>query len=385
MKLKLKEKLKELVIANKTYRYEVKVSNDDFKILQKYKINNIRKENDIIIFNCDTFSFYKIKKEKVTLEIKDNLKFYINNNKHKLVISFLMVLIVLILFFINQLFIREITFNDARYKNQDIYQEVESYTVKVGPYLFLKDSISDISKKLRQEFYEYAYVGLSKKGSKLVIDVSYQDVPNVNEENEQRIGEYYSTSDATIYYINITSGQVLINYNDVVKAGDLLATSNLQHQNNLYSSDLMVPLNGYIIGLVKEYYEIEVLKKEEIEIYSGNIKQSYEISYNDKTIYNKENQFLISFTTRTELLKIGNLKINKITNYEKKTEIVVRNKEEAIDYAKTIMYQDYEKNYISDKEKIVSINLLKIEEFEDYFLLKFFVSVRKNIVLFKKL
>lgn len=42
--------------------------------------------------------------------------------------------------------------------------------------------------------------------------------------------------------------------------GDLIATSNLQYLDNLYSRDKMVPLVGEILGNVKEYYEIEVLK-----------------------------------------------------------------------------------------------------------------------------
>ena len=64
---------------------------------------------------------------------------------------------------------------------------------------------------------------------------------------------------------------------------------------------------------------------------------------------------------------------------------ISRTKEEACMFANTLLYQNYEKNFISDKEKIVSTNVIKEEEYNDYFHFKFFVVVKKSIVLFKKI
>ena len=384
--MKLKDKLKTLFFKNdKIYRYNIQVSEKDFVILQKYSIYNIEKTDNWINFSCDSKAFNKIKKEKIEIKYQDNFKKTILFNKHRFIITFILLLITIILFCINQFFIREIAFSNKKYQNEKIYEKVKSYTLKIGPYLVLKDSISDISKELRQEFYEYAYVGLSKKGAKLLIDISYQDLPNTAINIDNKIGEYYSTSDATISYINITSGKVLVNYNDVVKAGDLLVTSNLQHENSLYNKELMVPLKGFIIGTVKEYFEIDVLKKEEIEIFTGCVEQFYEISYKNKILWNKENNFLKSFKTKKNILNILNIYINKVTFYEKKMTTISRTKEEACMFANTLLYQNYEKNFISDKEKIVSTNVIKEEEYNDYFHFKFFVVVKKSIVLFKKI
>mgnify|MGYP002549048513 FL=1 len=90
-----------------------------------------------------------------------------------------------------------------------------------------------------------------------------------------------------ISYINLSSGQVVIKYNDVVKKGDLIATSNLQYLDNLYSRDKMVPLVGEILGNVKEYYEIEVLKNEEVEFFNGNKQQFYTLDFSKKILFSK--------------------------------------------------------------------------------------------------
>lgn len=50
----------------------------------------------------------------------------------------------------------------------------------------------------------------------------------------------------------------------------------------------MVPLVGEILGNVKEYYEIEVLKNEEVEFFNGNKQQFYTLDFSKKYYFLKK-------------------------------------------------------------------------------------------------
>ena len=79
----------------------------------------------------------------------------------------------------------------------------------------------------------------------------------------------------------------------------------------------------------------------------------------------------------------GKFQVVKNIIYEKDTASVIRTKKEAQDYALIQIYQDYEANRTSKKEKIDSIQLINFIEYEDRYYFKFIVSACKNIVEFK--
>ena len=197
------------------------------------------------------------------------------------------------------------------------------------------------------------------------------------------VGEYFASHDAIISYINLTSGQMVVKYNDVVKKGDLLATSNLQYLDNLYSSDKLVPLEGLILGNIKEYYDIEVLKKEEIAVFTGKMLSSYYLNFKNKKLFLKANPFLLSYE-KTYPLTLNKLNFIYYKNYyEKRYETIIRNFEDAKDYALIKLYQDYEAVRVSEKEKIISIILASYQEYDDKFSFHFLVTACKNIAIFK--
>ena len=145
----------------------------------------------------------------------------------------------------------------------------------------------------------------------------------------------------------------------------------------------MVPLVGEILGNVKEYYEIEVLKNEEVEFFNGNKQQFYTLDFPKKILFSKKNPYKNYFITKYTLFKIGKFQVVKNIIYEKDTASVIRTKKEAQDYALIQIYQDYEANRTSKKEKIDSIQLINFIEYEDRYYFKFIVSACKNIVEFK--
>ena len=387
MKLKLKERLPKLHIKKKQkykhYRYHLFVNKEAFDHLTLTGIYNVNMKDEVVDFDCNKEIIKKLDNEEVEYKKIDRVKHFFQRNSHKATITIIFLIFNMIIFFINQFLIREIIFEDDKYKNDLVYEYVESYSKKLGPYIVLNDSIANISKELRRKFYQYAYIGLNKRGSKLIIEIVYQDIQDNQKKDDQKIGEYYANADATISYINLSSGQVVIKYNDVVKKGDLIATSNLQYLDNLYSRDKMVPLVGEILGNVKEYYEIEVLKNEEVEFFNGNKQQFYTLDFSKKILFSKKNPYENYFITKYTLFKIGKFQVVKNIIYEKDTASVIRTKKEAQDYALIQIYQDYEANRTSKKEKIDSIQLINFIEYEDRYYFKFIVSACKNIVEFK--
>ena len=174
------------------------------------KIYNINIKDEVVDFDCNQEIIKKLDKEEVEYEKFDRVKSFFQKNSHKATISIIFLTFIIIIFFINQFLIREIIFEDNKYKNDLVYEYVESYSKKLGPYIVLNDSIANISKKKKKKFYQYAYIGLNKRGSKLIIEIIYQDIQDNQKKDEQRIGEYYTNADTTINYINLSSVQVVM-------------------------------------------------------------------------------------------------------------------------------------------------------------------------------
>ena len=126
-----------------------------------------------------------------------------------------------------------------------------------------------------------------------------------------------------------------------------------------------------------------MLKNEEVEFFNGNKQQFYTLDFSKKILFSKKNPYENYFITKYTLFKIGKFQVVKNIIYEKDTASVIRTKKEAQDYAFIQIYQDYEANRTSKKEKIDSIQLINFIEYEDRYYFKFIVSACKNIVEFK--
>lgn len=383
MNLKFRVKLNHSNSIRK-YRYQIAIDEEDLLTVQDFKIYNVKKKENKIIFNCQKDTLKSLKQLDIKYEVEDKISNFINKNKIKISISLIFLMLILSIYTLNQFLIREISFTNQDYYNYEIYEYVSHNVKKIGPFYFLEDSINEISKNMRQEFYEYAYVGLSKKGSKLLIEVEIQEVPKTIDEKKIQIGEFFAKEDATIIEINLSSGQMVVSHNDVVKKGDLIATSNLQYKDNLYSLDKMVPLVGTIIGKTIRYSDIEIYKQEEIEVFTNRIYQYYTFVTSNKVLFVKENPFNNSYQKSKQIFKVGDLGICKNTIYERKKELVNRTYEEAIELSRVLINQSFELNRTSNSEKIVSLNLISYEENDEKYIFKYLICAYQNIAEFKK-
>lgn len=380
--MKLKEKFFKLIIKTKPKFYKITIEEEDFKKLKNKNLYNIEKKHHLITFEIGFFAYLFLKNKKLIIK-KENC-YHKNwlNNPIKIIFSLILVLVIFILFTLNQFFIREISFLDSRYYNEMVYQYVFKNTKKIGPYYLLNNSITNLSKELREKFYEYAYIGLSKKGSHLLIEIHYQNISQKDNLNENLIGEFISNYDATIKYINITSGNVVVKYQDVVKKGNLLVTSNLTND-FIYSKNNLVPLKGNIIGHIKEYKTIKIPKMVKIERYTGNKIKNYEINFLSKTLNLHQNTFDLYYLYVCEIFNFLNIKIKKNIYYQKQSYNILLTLEEALKFANYTVYEEFNNSIVDQKEKIISIKNLNLIENDSEYIFTFFIEMDKCISVFK--
>lgn len=368
--LKFLGKLKVLKRNKKQfYLYNVKLKKDDFiKYNDLIAYNVDLQEDDIISFDTTYYGYKKIKNKNIEHQLSNKLKNRLFKNIISTILSLIALLFILIIFVINQFMIRKIEFHDIRFKNDLVYQYVLNNTTKLGPYYILDKSINNLSKELRQTFYEYAYVGLNKRGSKLLIEIVFQEIDNIDSDEHKLIGSFISGYDATIKTINITSGNVLVRVGDVIKKDQILVSS--------YIDDKEVPLTGNIIGCVKYYQSVDILKNDTVNKFTGNVYRYY----NTNEYVNKEN----GYTKRKKIFSLFNFNLYKNIFYETIPVSVSRNSMEAIEYATFLLYQSFNLSITDEEEKIVSITNLNLKEKDDKYTINFFIVAYKNIVIFEK-
>lgn len=380
-RLKLKDKLTKLNLnIKKNYHYEVKTNKNILNNIKTIAIYNIKSIDDNIIqFNCNKKALKEI------LKVEENVKFtnlyrnFLHNKVFKKPFFWIGIFVIIVIFLLNQIFIRKIDFEKNSYVDNDIYQFVIERTSKIGPYYKLNDSINDLSQELRTKFMHYAYVGLRKKGAKLYIEVIQQDLKENDDDDKLKYGEVISKYNGRIDYIECTSGNVLVKPNEIVKKGDILISSNI-NQDNLYSKDKLVPIKGKVIGTITDYQTISIPKSEVIEVYTGK--------FETKTFFKLFNNYYFSPTSPydNEFMKdyllfqfTPFLKIYKRYFYEKVESSVNHLKEEAQNIALTKIYYEFIKNKTSDKETICSTVLLKFVEKSNEFLLTYAITCKINM------
>ncbi len=365
-------------------RYQVEIDNNDLVYLQHLDISNIKKIENKIIFCCSLKTIKILEKQNISFQKIDLLKEGINRKSLLKKVSIFFLLIIIGLFFLNQLFIREIAFIDKNYTDIEVYDYVKGYTKKFGPYLKLDKNVQDISQELRTKFYYYGYIGVYKKGAKLLIEIKNQDVNEEKSNSIEQIGEYIATCNGRIDCIKITSGVVVMPIETIVKKGDVIVTSNINYQDNLYNKDLLIPLVGKVFGTTYHYSEIRIPKVEKIKLHTNNYQKSYQLLVGEKQLGKIKNEYIFYSVKGNNLLNLFNrIKVIETIVYETKYQEIIHSKEEATKISKIKIHQDFEKKRVDDSEKIVSIKLIEYSETDNEYIFYYLINNYENIVEFR--
>ena len=368
---KLKLNKKYLIMVDKNYFLTNILSDPEFEGI----INKIEEEKII----C-----YSNKKYEVPEVVYYNRYNIIKNkilSKHLIgIITFLLILIILT---VSKNFIREIQFENKNYYSQEIYDEVVSHLVKKGPFYVLDDNISNISQELRNKFPEFAWLGLTRYSSKIIINVEKQDVPIKQQEDLSITGDLIASKDAIITDIIVNRGIVLVMKNQSVKKGDVLVSGNLRYNNDPSDKTNLVKSKGIIIGNTIGLEKIKVPIKTSSLEYSGKIINKKYVEFLGSLIGKTPKTFDIYKTDKQDVFNLFNFfKIINLTYYELVEVINEYDEKSASEYAKTLIKKDLEQNRVSPLERVESINIVDITLEDGYYIVSMIVKRYQNIGVF---
>lgn len=272
--------------------------------------------------------------------------------------------------------ITEITFVDSNTYDYEVENYVISRMKKVGPFSFLNDDLNDIDKDLKKKFYHYEWIGISKKGTTLLIEISPSFLnPDDDNRNDKIPGYLYAKKDAIIKKYHVEKGIVLIQEEQYVKKGDLLISGDILHYDQ--SIERIHP-KGYVIGEVLEYYEYTIPKIKNDNVRNGKVSYQDYFFYKDKMIgkdKNTDNDY-----EETVVKNFFDLfYIKRRYYYERENTKTVLSYDEANNYAKTLIYKKFLANKTNKLEKIIYIKLARSSEDENNYYFRFVVKSEESI------
>ncbi|MDP5273094.1 sporulation protein YqfD [Chengkuizengella axinellae] len=155
---------------------------------------------------------------------------------------------------------------NERLTSEDILEEAEDLGLYKYQFKFKMDNLDLIAKELTKRLPETSWVGVELKGTKIQIKVVESTIPE--EEPLYNPRNLISTSDAIITKIFAEQGNPMVKVNHRVKKGDILISGVLGDEEN----QEIVVAKGEVKGLVWYEYNLKIPLKQEVKIYTGNVK-----------------------------------------------------------------------------------------------------------------
>ncbi len=308
---------------------------------------------------------------------------YVRNYIYKNLIGIICFILIILTLAISNYFIREIAFADENTKNSDVLQTVESYLTKVGPFKVLNDDITSISRELRTKYHQYAWIGLTRRGGKLVIEIQEQSVYPEQFSESNSGGDFVALNDAVICEILVEKGVVLVNLNQTVQKGDILVSGNLKYHINPSDHSNTIHPRGYIIATSISYKQITIPKVASEICFTGKTHSYFRVSW-----FNNPYRFIKSpyeeyHIKEDVIFSIGSFcTFLKINAYEKASMMIEYDQAAAINYAKSQVIKQFASTKLHKNEQINEIQLLSIQELERSWQVNLLINVNQNIAYF---
>lgn len=366
-------------------RYFVKMPYETFLSIDKINAYKIRRIDDIVTFYTTKKSLLKLTNYDDAIVI-DRLKEISINLLKKYFMFFLFFLIVISIMLTSSLFIRDIEFKTKTIFNYDINNSIKEELEKVGFIYYLDISVNDLNKKLRKSYPHFAYIGVVKVGSKLVVEIIEQELFEDKNNEENSFGDIIAGSDGYIVKIKSSKGVLTVTTSQSVKKGELLISGNLNYKTNPNDLNKLVKPEGIILASTASYEKIVVPKKIVQKSYNGNIITRYSLTFLNKQIigqeYNLDNSGHIIYENLFSLKNFISFK--KIKIYEEVDVVTCYDYNDAFKYAESKIINSFLLRKIDKDEKIVSIDLIICHEEDDFFEFSFLVNKIQNIGEYKK-
>lgn len=340
--------------------------NNNLTYIQNIESRHVKIKNGIVTFYSNHFidiEGFKCEKQ-FKLFIKNKMEYYL--------IFIVLIISILLIMFVSPYYIKEVEYQNGSIEDEIIFNETSDLVKKQK-----QVDLNGLSKQFMLKYPHYSWISLKKKGNIVLLNIELNELSSLNYLTNNIQGDFISGYDAYIKHIIVTQGKVNVDINQTVKKGDLLILGNLPKQK--------ISPCGIIIGEIVYSKEITIYKNNMIKSYTGNLINYQYVKLKDKQFHKNNNTYLVYKTRTNNIFSLFNF-ISYVdeTIYEIGDFLVQYGKEDAIIYGKSIIYYELEKQRTSNKESILSIDVLSITEKEDRYVIKFLVKADKNIVLLKQ-
>ena len=354
--------------------FKISIDYDDYfansSLLKAYHIEVV---GDSIMFhtNKDTIKILEEKNIRYMLHYskRKNIKEFFKN-KTGLIVG---ILCVCFLILMNSFRVSKVIFNGNYPINNEIETYIKEQNQQILFFEFHKNNYEYLSKELRSVFNEYEWISITKKGSVIYVEVE----PTTSKEIgkiDNTPADIIASKSGIVYEYKTFNGKAMVTANSYIKKGEvLIAGGNDQAK-------------GYVLATVFEEVTIEVPKKEKISQYSGKTT-----SYNQVMLFgkgfnvSKNINYVESDLTIKRLFNIPYfISVNKIEEYEKNDIIYVYDKNAALQYAESIIVDNFTKNKVLNEERILRIEDLIVTEDDTSFKITFLVKKIESIGELKK-
>lgn len=354
--------------------YRISVDYDDYFSNSKIiKAKNIEVIGEAVMFKTDKETLKLLEGLNISYMLHDSkIKRIKDTFKYK---SGIYVGLLWVLFFIimNNFRVSEIKFNGEYAINDEIEAYIKSQNQELLFFSFHKNNYQDLSQNLRSTYFEYEWIEVSKKGSKLLVTINTPNEDKI-EANDIKLGNIVAKKSGMVNSFRVFSGTSFIEEKKYVNKGEVLIEGST------------TGAKGYILATTYDEVKVKVMKENVIEELTGSKMQYTSIKLFKKSFnINKKQNYSKSDKISKTIFKIPYLlSINKIEESEKNDIIYLYDSDKATEMAKNIIIDSFTNNKVLNEEKIIRIEKLSLKENEDSFEILFLVKKLESIGEFIK-
>ena len=354
--------------------FKISIDYDDyFANSQIFKATNIEVVGDSIMFQTD--------KETIDLIEQKNIRYMLHYSKKKEFLNFFKyrtgilvgLLVVIFMIVINSFRVSSIEFSGDYPINPTIEEYINSQNQQMLFFSFHKHNYQDLSKELRSVFNEYEWISISKKGSKIYVDIEPTTTKDVKLDDDI-VGNIVASKSGIVTEYVVFNGKGQVEVNTYVKAGDTLIDGQAKKA------------KGYVLATVYEQRVITIKKENKVEELSGKVNKYNQLNIFNKLIdVNKKENYDFSIISSKTVFSIPYIiNINKIEEYEKNDIIYTYDSVTAVSYAKSIIEDEFNKEKVLAGEKILRIEGLSVIEQDEAFQITLLIKKIESIGEFKE-
>ncbi len=329
------------------------ITKEDYKRLQRMKTS------------------YKIKLKKAYGAdwVKDTVK------RHSFYLFSLCICFCFLFFLTHRITEVEVIHTDKKLRDT-LLEVLEKEDIKKGSFTKRYEQIEKIKEKIMIKYKDtLEWIEIERKGTKYTVRVEERILPIKKEDIAP--SHIVSNRYAIIKNIEATKGIIIKGKESYVRPGDIIISGDIYLNEELKEQ---IAAEGNVYGEVWYTTTIEYpyFYKEEKE--TGRRKKVYTFSFLGKKIEFTKNPFKDKKITAKTILKHNVFPISFCMEEQQEIFVIEEklSKEEALEKALMEIQKKIEETLI-EKEKIISIKKLKVEENNSKIIVEAFVSVYKNI------